>query len=69
VDRGAAEDEFVLVGSGRAEDALGIAHALEFDRLARGFESRELPCCSFSGVDRTPDATAIQSTVWSAGGL
>ena len=43
VDRVVAEEEIVLVRSGRAENELAIGERLEFDRFARWLESREIP--------------------------
>src|SRR5437016_11124656 len=47
VDRVVAEDEIVLVRSGRAENELGIRQRFEFDRFARRLESREIPVPQF----------------------
>src|SRR5260370_28497574 len=47
VDRGVAEDEIVLVRSGRAKHELAIRQRFEFDRFARWLESRELPVSQF----------------------
>src|SRR5712664_3791582 len=47
VDRVVAEDEIVLVRSGRAENELAIGRRFEFDRFARWLESREVPVPQF----------------------
>src|SRR5713226_7368677 len=47
VDRVVAEDEIVLVRSGRAENELAIGQRFEFDRFARWLESREVPVPQF----------------------
>jgi hypothetical protein len=43
MDRVVPQDEIVLVWGGRAEHKLGIGQRLEFDRLTRWLESRQLP--------------------------
>jgi hypothetical protein len=54
VDRVVAEDEIMLVRSGRAENEFGIGQRFEFDRFTRRLEGRELPMPQF--VRRGQDA-------------
>src|ERR1700674_6059935 len=54
VDRVIAEDQIVLVRSGRAENELGIGQRLEFNPFARRVESRKLSVPQF--IRRRQDA-------------
>src|SRR2546425_5381217 len=68
VDRVGADDEVVLVWDGRAENEFSVGPRLELGRFARRLESRQVAGPQFVGNRYGPDATAVQRTVWPAGG-
>lgn len=68
MDRTVAEDEIVLVGHGRAENEFSVSQRLELDRLARRLEGRQVAVPQLVGNRYTPNAMAVQRTVWPAGG-
>jgi len=52
----------------RAEDEFGVGLGMEVDRRVRRLEGHELARLHALGTARLPVASAIQPTVWLAGG-